>query len=151
MLSFHVVMGMLRIPVAVDVHLLTAFFVAVEVLAVSFRILDLTYLPEAVVAVSNSVSVRIRGAGDVAGIVVGVVFHASFRRMDLQDPSPAVQNEIRPVPIPVRRPGHVPPGVMLQSLGCPALLGIAASPVYGQQVSGQAVFVFGVDGLCIQL
>ena len=40
---------------------------------------------------------------------------------------------------------------MLQSLGCPALLGIAASPVYGQQVSGQAVFVFGVDGLCIQL
>ena len=144
-------MGMLRIPVAVDVHLLTAFFVAVEILAVSFRIPDLPYLPEAVVAVSNGVSVRVCGAGDVAGIVVGVVFHASFRRMDLQDPSPAVQNEIRPVPIPVCCPGHVPPGVMLQSLGRPALLSIAASPVYGQQVPGQAVFVFGVDELCVQL
>ena len=142
---------MLRVPVAVDVHLLTSFFVAVEILAVSFRIPDLPYLPEAVVAVSNGVSVRVCGAGDVAGIVVGVVFHAAFRRMDLQDPPPAVQNEIRPVPIPVCCPGHVPPGVIVQSLGRPALLGIVASPVYGQQVSGQAVFVFGVDGLCIQL
>ena len=88
---------MLRVPISVDVHLLTAFFVAVEVLAVSFRILDLTYLPEAVVAVSNGVSVRVRSAGNVAGAVVGVVFHAAFRRMDLHDPSPAVQNEIRPV------------------------------------------------------
>jgi hypothetical protein len=77
---------MLRVPVAVDVHLLTAFFVAAEVLAVSFRIPDLACLSEAVVAVSNGVSVRIRSAGDVAGAVVGVVFHASFRRMDLQDP-----------------------------------------------------------------
>ena len=99
-------MGMLRIPVAVDVHLLTAFFVVVEILAVSFRIPDLPHLPEAVVAVSNGVSVRVRGAGDVAGIVVGVVFHASFRRADLQDPSPVVQNEVRPVPVPVCRSGH---------------------------------------------
>lgn len=84
--AVHVVTGMLRVPVPVDVHLLTALFVAVEVFAVSFRIPDLAYLPKAVVAVSNSVSVRIRGIGDVAGAVVGVVFHASFRRMDLQDP-----------------------------------------------------------------
>ena len=95
--AVHVVMGVFRISAAVDVHLLTALFVAVEVFAVPFRIPDLTYLPEAVVAVSNGVSVRVRSAGNVAGAVVGVVFHAAFRRMDLQDPSPAVQNEIRPV------------------------------------------------------
>ena len=144
-------MGMLRVPVAVDMRLLTSFFVTVKVFAVSFRIPDLTYLSETVIAIDDGIPVCVRGTGDVAGIVVGVVFHASFRRMDLQDPSPAVQDEIRPVPIPVCCPGHVPPGVMLQSLGRPALLSIAASPVYGQQVPGQAVFVFGVDELCVQL
>ena len=91
---------------------LAAFLIIVEILAVSLLVGDLAHLPLAVVTVGDGSSIGIRGAGDVAGIIVCIPLHAALRRVDFHDAAPLIQQKLRPVPISVLYPGDVPSGVI---------------------------------------